>query len=277
MKARRLLTVDLSNQVWRNLHAHHALRHGGVFTGALYGFLTSLAAYARDVQATDIVICRDIKPYVRSQEYPPYKMLRAKQVDEDTRAAYAESIGYVMEALAVLGLPVMGVPGYEADDCIARLVQQHRCRFELIVAASSDSDLYQLFNVSHFLVMGKSFAKAMDGDTLFADTGLTPEQFVISVALSGTHNDVEGIPRVGRITADAAAKSPMLMRKYRESHLALIERNLHLIKLPHPTFPPVGIPLRTRPFDARAFYRFCGKFNIEVTRHMLDAFERVSP
>lgn len=275
--SRRLLAVDLSNQVWRNLHANWALRNkAGTFTGGLFGFLTSIAAYVRDVKATDVVICRDMKPYVRSLEYPQYKALRAKLIDEDTRAAFEASMVQVLGVIDVLGLPVMAAPGFESDDCIARLVDQHRNRFELIVAASNDSDLHQLLVTPNFKVMGKGFAQAVDADILFANTGLTPEQFTITLALQGTHNDIEGIPGVGPVTAARAIRDPALMRRMREQHLDLINRNLRLIKLPHPDFPALGIPLRSRRFDARAFYRYLAPFDITATRTMLDAFESVS-
>lgn len=276
-KERRLLAVDLSNQVWRNLHAHHQLRSSdGKFTGALYGFLTSLAAYIRDTEATDVVICKDSKPYLRSLIYPEYKLLRKKQQRPEDREAYEESIGYVHAALDILGLPVMFAPGFESDDCIGRLVITQRNRFDLIVAASSDSDLHQLLWVPNFLVMGKSFAQAVSADTLYVNTGLTPEQFIIASALQGTHNDIEGILGVGEVTAAKAIHDPALMRQMREKHLLIIERNLSLIRLPHADFPPLPLPQRTRAFNPRAFFRFLGQFDIDATKNMLDTFEVVS-
>jgi DNA polymerase I len=276
-RERRLLAVDLSNQVWRNLHANHALRSAdGKFTGALYGFLVSLAAYIRDTEATDVVVCLDSKPYVRSLTYPDYKMLRKKQQRPEDREAYEESVGYVHDALDILGLPVMAAAGFEADDCIARLAVTQRNRFKLIVAASSDSDLHQLLWVPNFLVMGKSFAQAVSSDTLFANTGLTPEQFMIATALQGTHNDVAGIPGVGESTAAKAVRDPALMRQMREKHRSVIDRNLGLIRLPHADFPPLPLPTRSRAFNPRAFFRFLGQFDIEATKSMLDAFETVS-
>ena len=222
-RLRRLLAVDLSNQVWRNLHANHSLRSAdGKFTGALYGFLVSLAAYIRDAEATDVVVCLDSKPYLRSLVYPEYKMLRKKQQRPEDREAYDESISYVHAAIDILGLPVMSSPGFESDDCIGRLAISQRNRFELIVAASSDSDLHQLLWVPNFLVMGKSFAQAVSSDTLFANTGLTPQQFVVATALQGTHNDVAGIPGVGEVTAAKAVHDPALMRQMREKHRAII-------------------------------------------------------
>lgn len=276
MSGRRLLCVDVSNQVWRNLHANWALRHEGEFTGALFGFLKAMAAYVRDVGATDIVMCCDRKPYVRELLYPQYKKLRATRVDDDTRAAYAASMRQVAEFFDVAGLPVMSAPGFESDDCIARIVDRDRNRFELIVAASNDSDLWQLLGTPNFRVMPKGWAQAVDRDAMYAETGLTPEQFLVASALQGTHNDVEGIPGVGPKTAARAVHDPALMRQMRERHLDLIERNLRLIRLPHEDFPSVPFPTRSRRFDPRAFYRFCGRYGIDATQTMVDAFEQVS-
>lgn len=276
-RPRRLLAVDLSNQVWRNLHAHHQLRSAdGKFTGALYGFLVSLAAHIRDVEATDVVICRDVKPYVRSLVYPEYKMLRKKQQRPEDREAYEESMGYVLACIDLLGLPVMMAKGFESDDLIARLAITQRNRFELIVASSSDSDLNQLLWIPNFRVMAKGWAQAIDSDAFYAESGLTPEQFVVALALQGTHNDVEGIPGVGEKTAAAAVHDSALMRRMREKHIDVINRNLGLIRLPHPDLPPLPLPTRTRAFNPRAFFRFLGQFDIEATKSMLDSFESVS-
>lgn len=276
-RPRRLLAIDLSNQVWRNLHANHQLRSAdGKFTGGLYGFLVGMAAAIRDTEATHVVVCRDAKPYVRSLTYPEYKQLRRKQERPEDREAFQESMGYVLAALDMLGVPTMMAEGFESDDCIARLAIVHRNRFELIVAHSGDSDLHQLLWLPNLRVMAKSFAQAMDGDTLFANTGLTPEQFVVALALQGTHNDVAGIPGVGPVTAARAIRDPALMRTMRERHLATIERNLSLIRLPHPDMPPLPLPGRTRDFNPRAFYRFLGQFDIEATQTMLDAFESIN-
>lgn len=274
---RILLAVDLSYQAYRAASTRQNLTSAdGVFTGGLYGFLVSLAATIRHTDATHVVICRDMRPYRRSIEYPAYKMLRKATQDKDLKAQADLSMKQIVEACRVIGLPIAGVEGFEFDDLCAHWVKTQRGRFEVIYAASNDSDLFQLFWCPWFKVYRKDMTDIIDLEVLRATTGLDPDQFMLASALRGTHNDIEGIPGVGEKTSAKAVKDPALLRQYRERHGALIDRNLRLIRLPHADFPrDTPLPLRL-PFHHRDLYRFCAQYDIEVTHNMLSAFEQVS-
>lgn len=223
-----------------------------------------------------MVICQDRKPYLRSVAYPQYKQLRKKNADDELLLMFKESMPLVLDALEILGLPVWGVDGFESDDLIGHCVVQRRCRFDRIYAASNDSDLFQLLWCDRFFVYKDSIATVVTGATLMQKHGLTPAQFMLATALQGTHNDIEGIPGVGEARSVAAAKDPALLRKYQEQHKDLIARNLALIQLPHPQFPwSTPVPGRTQRFNAQALYRFCGRYDIDVTKAMLDSFEQL--
>lgn len=275
-----LLAVDLSYQVYRASAAHKMLTSRDTFTGGLYGFLSTLAKQIRETRADRLIICRDIKPYKRSEIYPEYKQLRKKKSDDDLFRLYQESMPLVLDVIEEMGLPVMAVPGFESDDCIGHIVSKYRHRFDWIYAASNDSDLYQLFTCEWFrLLKGSELKECIDYRNLKAlPFACTPAEFMLASALKGTHNDVEGIAGVGDITALKAVKDPALMRKYREQHSALIDRNLSLIKLPHPEFPrELALPRSSGSLDHRGLYRFCGRFDIEVTPSMVNSFEQVLP
>ena len=276
--ARTLLAVDLSYQTYRAAAAHPMLSYDGVFTGGVFGFLTTLAKQIRETGASEVVICQDRKPYRRSLLYPEYKMLRKAHQDEDLLEAYVASQPLVMEAIEEIGLPVMGVDGFESDDCIGWIVKQQRHRWRKIYAASNDSDLYQLFWCPWFAVLRKDLSDCVDYWRIAAGPmGMSPEEFMLSTALQGTHNDIAGIPGVGPKRAYDAVKNPALMRSYRERYASLIDRNLALIKLPHPVVPHIRLPPATKSFDHRALYRWASRYGIEVTKSMIDSFEQVSP
>jgi DNA polymerase-1 len=272
-----LLAVDLSYQVYRASASHPMLTSRRTFTGGLYGFLTTLAKTIRETRADRIVICQDRKPYIRSQAYPEYKQLRKKREDDELLMMYSQSMKLVLDALEVLGFPVWGVDGFESDDLIGHVVHQHRSRFDRIYAGSNDSDLFQLLWCDRFFVYKDSIANLISGASLRKDKGLTPDQFMLATALQGTHNDIEGIPGVGEVRAAAAAKDPALLRKLQDKHGPLIARNLSLIKLPHSEFPwSTSVPQLEKSFSAQPFYRFCGRYDIDVTKAMLDSFEQLS-
>lgn len=276
--SRVLLAVDLSYQTYRAAAAHPMLTCGRVFTGGLYGFLTTLAKQIRETAATQVLVCKDVKPYRRSLLYPEYKQLRKKDADEDLLKAFNQSLPMVLDALAEIGIPVLGVDGFESDDIIGWVVTKHRSRYRTIYAASNDSDLYQLLGCPNFKVLRKDLTDLVDAKRLASGPmGMTPAEFMLASALQGTHNDIAGIPRVGEVTAFKAVKDPGLMRTLRERWGDLIDRNLQLIKLPHPEFPRLGAPPACGRFEARRLYRFCSRFDIEVTKSMIDSFEAVCP
>lgn len=249
----------------------------GVFTGGLYGFLVTLAKQIRETQATHVVICHDRKPYRRSLVYPDYKQLRKKSRDPELHELHECSMKLIRAACDEIGLPHMAYTGFESDDCIGTLAKKYRSRFDRIYASSNDSDLYQLLNYDNFWILKTDLAEAVDAKVLKAKHGLTPDEFMLATALMGTHNDIEGIPRVGEGTAFKAVKDPALLRSLRERYSSIIDRNLALIKLPHEDFPRVESLPAAGHFNHRRFYRFCAPFDIEVTKSMLDSFERVCP
>ena len=276
MTHRTLLAVDLSYQVYRAAASHPNLESAdGTFTGGLYGFLVTVSKVIRDTGATHVVVCQDRRPYHRSKLYPEYKMLRKATQDEDLKRKADLSMDQVLTACEVIGLPVVGIDGFESDDIIGHYVHTHRGRFKDIYAASNDSDLYQLFWCQHFHVYRKDMDDLMDHAKLLEITGLDPEQFTLAHALMGTHNDVAGIPRVGEKTSIRAVKDPGVLRTYRERHNDLIERNIRLIKLPYEGFPrSLEMPTMGR-FSHRALYKFAARYDMTVTASMLNAFEQV--
>lgn len=269
---RILLAVDMSYQVYRAAAAHPMLTSRRVFTGGLYGFFAFLGKAVRETQATHIAFCRDVKPYKRSEVYPAYKSFRKAKADDGLKEMFTQSMKLVLEGLEDSGARTWGLQGFESDDLIGHCVMKYRNRFDRIYAASNDSDLWQLLWADNFRIYRTGIADVMSGDKL-ARKGFTPEEHMLATALMGTHNDIEGIPRVGEVTAFKAVKDAAAMRAMRERHGALIDRNLALIKLPHPEFPrEVTIPTHEG-FNRRTLYSYLGRYDIDVTGAMTSAFE----
>lgn len=275
--SRVLVCVDLSYQVYRASAAHPMLTSRRHFTGGLYGFFTSLAKCLRETRATDIAICQDRKPYRRSLDYPDYKMIRKSTADQDLLKMHKESMALVLEVLGVLGIPIWGVDGFESDDLIGYITRRDRHRYTRIYAASNDSDLWQLLDFRNFfLYAGNGIADIDKPRDKLRELQLTPEQYMVATAMIGTHNDIEGIPRCGIVTATKALKDPQLMRNFRLLYGSVIDRNLALIQLPHPAFPRnTPRPDWTEPFNEREFYRVMGKYDIDVTASMVKGFQQL--
>lgn len=273
-----LLLVDLSYQTYRAAAAHPLLRSlTGDYTGGLYGFFVTVSSIAARVGATKVVVCADAPPYVRSKVYPEYKQLRASTSDPELRERVAISKVQIAEVLQGTPIPVVSVPGFEADDVIAHFVRLYRRRYEHIYAASNDSDLYQLLVHSNFSVYRKSLDDTMTATRLLSETKLTPKQFALASAIMGTHNEVAGVHGVGIVKARDMVLDPAKLRKIMSTHREMIERNQELIALPHRDFPrelraPAGPAT-----DVRGFYRALAKYDVNATHNMVWMLENIRP
>lgn len=273
---RSLLCVDLSNQVYKAAAANPNLTSGRTFTGGVYGFVMFLAKAVSVTGATQVVICKDLPPYVRSIEYPKYKKLRESNKDEELVIKVGQTKKILDDLFELLGMPVLGIKGYESDDMIGLVVRKYRHRFQKIVAASNDSDLYQLFDLCPNFSIYKGKNGFYDQAEFDIEWGLSRDQFMEAHALMGTHNDIEGIEGIGPVRAKSIVLDPPNLRSYRLSHSKLIERNKRLIELPHPTLDPtIQLPRPSKAFNEREFIRFMGRLDIRVSQQLLNSLEKV--
>ena len=274
-----LLAVDLSNNIYKAAAVNPTLTSEGRFTGGLFGFLHAMAKAIIYTKATQVVLCRDAKPYLRTNTYPDYKSLRATNKDEGLVLKAQETTTHVNELITLLGLPVWSIQGFESDDLIAHAVHKYRGRFSKIVAASNDSDLFQLFRYPNFSVW-KGKRGIYERSHFDKEFGVSPDDFVTVLSLTGTHNEVAGIDGCGPVTACRAINNPQFMRQLRTTHAGIIDRNYGLVRLPHPEFP-VDAVLPGRTLDANQFakdrllLKFCAKFDIDCSQSMLDAFAQI--
>ena len=277
MSGRILLAVDLSNLLYKSCHVHSGLTSGDVFTGGLYGFMLGVAVAIRKVQATDLVVCRDIKPYQRSLDYPAYKLIRKTAQDPEIKELYSASEPLVLEFIRGAGIPLWGVPGFESHDLIGYAVRHYGWRFARIVAMSSDEDLHMLLDHPHFAIYkgakGEIITATPEGHV--TTNGVTAAEYRLALALSGTHNEVEGIAGIGDVKAAKIVKDPVKWRAYSGDHAEMIARNLSLITLPHAKLGRQTLPTRRGCFTGRSLHRLVGHLDIDITPIMAESFEQV--
>lgn len=263
--------VDLNNALRKSIHTHKGLTSGEWFTGGVYGFLAGFAKVCGSYRATHAVLCLDSRPYLRSQEYADYKGSRAEPTPEELQRV-KDSRVLAAEAAQSIGVPIWAIPSFEADDLMAYAALRERNRWDRVVIWSNDTDLFQLL-VSPTIWIER-INEVMTQAKLQMNHGLTPEQHLLVSALTGSHNDVPGIEGVGPITAKKIALDPAKLRETRIKHGDIIDRNLRLMRLPHPQLPAnLGLPGRTGQFSARLFSRWCSRYDIRATDQMLNAFE----
>ena len=118
MVDRTLLLVDGSSYLYRAYHALPDLRGpGGVPTGAIRGVVSMMKLLREQYPAAHGACVFDDKGKTfRDDWYPEYKATRTAMPDD-----LALQIEPIVEAVRLLGWPVLTVPGIEADDAIGTI------------------------------------------------------------------------------------------------------------------------------------------------------------
>lgn len=135
----------------------------------------------------------------RSTLYPDYKAHRPPPPDD-----LFPQVDRCLKMLEEIGVPIIGLEGFEADDCIATLVKQLRQQHPDLRAriVSKDKDLKQLLATDRVEMFDIHTDILITQQSLKAETGLEPAQVVDMLALMGdTADNVPGVPGVGPKTA----------------------------------------------------------------------------
>jgi DNA polymerase-1 len=137
--------------------------------------------------------------------HPEYKATRAKMPDE-----LEASIPRCRSLVEAFHIPVLEVPGWEADDVIGTLAAQAGAESLRTVIVSGDKDFYQLIgDDTHLLNPGRRGPAAVDEEWVTPENaadrlGVSPRQVTDYLALLGDSSDnVPGVPGVGKKTATA--------------------------------------------------------------------------
>ncbi|HEY5908131.1 MAG TPA: DNA polymerase I, partial [Vicinamibacteria bacterium] len=193
-----LYLIDGSAQFHRAYHAIRGLATSrGLPTNATYGFTTMLRKLYEDEKPEYVAISFDVPgPTFRHEEYKEYKANRRKMDDD-----LAVQIPYVRRVCEVYRLPILDVPGFEADDVIATLTRQATEQGFQVVVVSGDKDLLQLVDDKvQVLNPGRDGMGAVRYDVKKVEEkwGVPPARVVDVLALMGDSVDnIPGGPGIG--------------------------------------------------------------------------------
>ncbi|VFM96980.1 MAG: DNA polymerase I [Candidatus Kentron sp. G] len=192
-----LVLVDGSSYLYRAFHAMPALNTSrGTPTGAVYGvgnMLRTILADAPDYMA--VVFDAKGKTF-REERYPEYKANRPPMPE-----ALQRQIEPLHELVRALGVPILEIPGVEADDVIGTLASQARVAGLSVVISSGDKDFAQLVT-EDVILLNTMNASRLDPAGVEDKFGIPPALMVDYLALVGdTSDNVPGVPKVGPKTA----------------------------------------------------------------------------
>lgn len=198
MARNKILLLDSNSLMHRAYHALPNLKSTkGLYTGAIYGFLSILLKIIKEQNPTHIAAAFDLHgPTFRHEMFKDYKATR-KPMDEELR----QQVEPLKELIAAMGIKIVSKQGYEGDDILGTLSK----RFDDdSIIVTGDRDSFQLVSPTtkvFWTKKGVSDIEVYDVDRLLQD-GFTVEQFIDYKALRGdTSDNVPGIPGVGEKTA----------------------------------------------------------------------------
>ena len=193
----RLTLIDGSSYLFRAFHALPPLTNAaGEPTGALYGVVNMLRATLADAPDYVAFVSDAPGPTFRDALYPAYKANRPP-APEDLHAQVQPMLA-IVEAL---GLPVLCVPGVEADDVIGTLALAASGHGIDVTISTSDKDFAQLVG-GHVVLANTMTGTRMDAQGVKEKFGVAPEQIVDYLTLVGDSVDnVPGVPKCGPKTA----------------------------------------------------------------------------
>jgi DNA polymerase I len=198
MSARKLILVDGSGYLYRAFHALPPLTNTrGEPTGAVLGVLNMLNKMIKEEAPDRLAVVFDAPGRTfRDDLFDQYKAHRTPMPD-DLRA----QVQPLYDTVAAMGVPLLRVPGVEADDVIGTLAKQGADAGFKVLISTGDKDMAQLVGPNVELLNTMSNTR-LDRIGVKAKFDVFPEQIVDYLALVGdTSDNIPGVTSVGPKTA----------------------------------------------------------------------------
>ncbi len=196
----RLFLVDGSAYIFRAFFAIPPLTNSaGLPTNAIFGFTNILLKFLKQYQPHYVAVALDAgRVTFRNELFAEYKGNRP-----EAPADLVPQFPYFRKVLDALNLPLLELPGYEADDIIATLcdrLAQQGCE---LVVVSSDKDLMQLVT-DGIKLLDSAKDRWIGKEEVREKFGVTPEQVIEVMGLMGDAVDnIPGVKGIGEKTASA--------------------------------------------------------------------------
>ncbi|MCX7919807.1 MAG: DNA polymerase I [bacterium] len=192
----KIFLVDGSSYLYRAFYAIAALSNSkGLPTNAIYGFTSMLLKLLKDESPEYLAICFDLpEPTFRHQEFVQYKATRKPTPDD-----LVIQIPWVKKIVRAMGITILELPGFEADDIMGTLAKRAEQEGYDVVLVTGDKDMLQLVN-KHIRVLrihrGEQYV--YDETKIIEKYGVPPSKFPDFVGLMGDSSDnIPGVPGIG--------------------------------------------------------------------------------
>lgn len=204
MTDKRLFLLDAYALIYRayyGLIKNPRINSKGVNTSAIFGFVNTLEEVLRKENPTHIAVGFDpAGPTFRHEAFEQYKAQR-----EETPEVIRQSVPVIKDIIRAYNIPLIEVPGYEADDVIGTLAKEaEKAGFDTYMM-TPDKDYGQLVSPHIFIykpLFGGNFEVRGIAEVT-AKYGIErPEQVIDILGLMGDASDnIPGCPGIGEKTA----------------------------------------------------------------------------
>ena len=211
----RLMLLDTASLYFRAFYGvpDKVKAADGSSVNAVRGLLDMIAKLVTAYEPSRLVACwdDDWRPAWRVDLLPSYKAHRVVEAVpagpdvEEVPDPLEAQIPLIREALAVLGIPVVGAAEHEADDVIGVLATRSDVPVDIV---TGDRDLFQLVDDDRgirivYTARGMSNLELVDDAAVFAKYGVHAKQYADFAVLRGDPSD--GLPGVSGIGEKSAA------------------------------------------------------------------------
>jgi len=213
--AGRLMLLDSASLYFRAFYGVPDSLKGpdGTVVNAVRGLLDFVATLTTQYHPDAIVACwdDDWRPAWRVELMPTYKTHRVAEVVvgdpdiEETPDLLSPQVPIIAEALGLVGIPVVGAMGAEADDIIGTFAPAWDGPVDVV---TGDRDLFQLVDDDHpvrvlYTARGVGNHDVVDNAWIRAKYAIDAAQYVDFAVMRGDASD--GLPGVAGIGEKTAA------------------------------------------------------------------------
>ncbi|WP_110927673.1 5'-3' exonuclease [Bacillus massiliglaciei] len=172
----------------------------GVPTNAVQGFLKHLLMASRHFEPSHVAVCWDMgSKTFRNELFEGYKANRGEAPVE-----MQPQFDLAKEAVSAFDIPNIGVPGFEADDCIGTIARASSLESRVGIL-TGDQDMLQLLEDKISVILlkkGYGNYEIHNPGSFLEWKGISPAQMVDLKALMGdTADNYPGVKGIGEKTA----------------------------------------------------------------------------
>ena len=298
----RVFLIDSMSHIFRAFFAPMQNRAAplatsqGQVTQAVYIFTNMLLKLLREEKPEYIAaVFESREKTFRHEMFADYKANRLQMPDD-----LASQMPYIFRLCEVLNIPVINVPGYEADDVIGALANQAAAKGLQVVVVSNDKDMCQLVRDPWIICMRQNSqvvkrkepvppVEWCDEAWVEKKFGVTADKLVDLLGLMGDSiDDIPGAPGIGSkgavqiiqqfgsIEAALAGWETVKHKTYRESlrdNAELIRKSRELARIRTDLEVELKLDeIKSRPPDRAAAYELFRELEFSnLTREYADA------